>query len=61
MKRSLTSFYRCLSGALNPLILHGPIKRPHTAKTLILEKECRYFVDAFLNGYLNIGRVLRYF
>ena len=23
--------------------------------SLILEKECRYFVDAFLNGYLNMG------
>jgi len=23
-------------------------------KTLILEKECRYFVEAFLNGYLNL-------
>jgi aminoglycoside/choline kinase family phosphotransferase len=24
-------------------------------RTLILEKECRYFVDAFLNGFLNRG------
>jgi len=24
-------------------------------RALILEKECRYFVDAFLNGYLNLG------
>jgi aminoglycoside/choline kinase family phosphotransferase/dTDP-glucose pyrophosphorylase len=26
---------------------------PDYNRTLILEKECRYFVDAFLNGYLN--------
>lgn len=25
-------------------------------KDLILEKECRYFVDAFLNGYLNLNQ-----
>jgi aminoglycoside/choline kinase family phosphotransferase len=24
-------------------------------KNLILERECRYFVDAFLNGYLNLN------
>lgn len=27
---------------------------PRYSKTLILEKECRYFVDAFLNAYLGL-------
>ena len=27
---------------------------PRYDRTLILEKECRYFVDAFLNGYLEL-------
>ena len=29
---------------------------PAYDKSLILEKECRYFVEAFLNGYLNLNR-----
>ena len=27
---------------------------PYYDKSMILEKECRYFVEAFLNGYLNL-------
>jgi aminoglycoside/choline kinase family phosphotransferase len=27
---------------------------PEYSRDLILERECRYFVDAFLNGYLNM-------
>ncbi len=30
-------------------------------KDLILEKECRYFVDAFLNGYLNLNKTYQDF
>ena len=28
---------------------------PSYSKEMILEKECRYFIDAFANGYLNLG------
>lgn len=31
---------------------------PHYDRQLILEKECRYFIDAFINGYL--GRAVRF-
>jgi NDP-sugar pyrophosphorylase family protein/tRNA A-37 threonylcarbamoyl transferase component Bud32 len=28
---------------------------PEYSKELILDKECRYFIDAFINGYLGLG------
>lgn len=31
------------------------VQSPSYDRQLILDKECRYFVDAFLNGYLNMG------
>lgn len=34
---------------------------PTYSKELILEKECRYFVDAFLNTYLGLGMIYENF
>jgi len=65
-KTGAAAAYRTMIGILVRLSTEGSIgfKRGWTCQTtdydrdLILEKECRYFVEAFLNGYL--GRSVRF-
>jgi len=47
----IIDFSICGDQGFNP---HWTYQTPSYSRELILENECRYFVDAFLRGYLNL-------
>lgn len=58
----ITSFYRSVINLMIKMSVAGvkdfdlswAYQTPHYNKDLVFEKECRYFFDAFLIGYLNL-------
>lgn len=61
--REIIDCYKKVIDALIPMSVRGSqgfdpawtCQTPAYGRPLILERECRYYVDAFLNGYLDMG------
>jgi NDP-sugar pyrophosphorylase family protein len=62
-REEIIRYYRGVIDVLVPMAVEGAkgfdtawtYQTSHYDRELVLEKECRYFVEAFLNGYLGLG------